>query len=290
MSDPTSRDASPAHTAVANAAPYASYLTRWNLEADGDEIVTRAARLLPVRQADEPAMLRIATHAEAKDGGVLLAWWDGEGAARVLEAEGDALLIERAEGGRSLAAMARSGQDDEATQIICDVIAELHAPRMKPLPDLISLNDWFAALWPAAAKHGALLAQSADAAQRLLTAQREIGALHGDIHHDNILDFGPERGWLAIDPNRLCGDRAFDYANLFCNPDMDDPSQPVAVNPERFRQRLDIVVAKAGLERQRLLSWILAYSGLSAAWLIGDGDEASVDFQIAALAAAELAR
>jgi streptomycin 6-kinase len=270
--------------------PYAPYLTRWTLEADGEEIVTRAARLLPVRQGDEPAMLRIATHPEAKDGGVLLAWWDGEGAARVLEADGDALLIERAVGEKSLTAMARSGQDDDATQIICDVIAELHAPRGKPLPDLILLHDWFAALWPAAAAHGGLLAQSADAAQRLLSAPRDVGALHGDIHHDNILDFGPERGWLAIDPNRLCGDRAFDYANLFCNPDIGDPTVRIAVHPERFLRRLDIVVAKAGLDRHRMLSWILAYSGLSAAWLIGDGDEAAVDFQIAALAAAELAR
>jgi streptomycin 6-kinase len=273
-----------------DATPFAPYLTRWNLEADGDEIVTRAARLLPVRQADEPAMLRVATHPEAKDGGVLLAWWDGEGAARVLEADGDALLIERAEGGRSLTTMARSGQDDEATQIICDVLAELHAPRAKPLPDLIALHDWFAALWPAAKARGGVLAQSAEAARRLLAAQREVGALHGDIHHDNILDFGSERGWLAIDPNRLCGDRAFDYANLFCNPDIADPSVPVAVQPERFRRRLEIVVERAGLDRDRLLSWILAYSGLSAAWLIDDGDDASVDLQIAALAVAELAR
>ena len=35
----------------------------------------------------------------------------------------------------------------------------------------------------------------------------EIGVLHGDIHHGNILDFGA-RGWLAIDPKRLQGERA----------------------------------------------------------------------------------
>lgn len=269
---------------------FGPYLARWSLVADGDEIVTRAARLLPVRQTDEAAMLRIVTNPEAKGGDVLLTWWDGEGAARVLETEGDVLLLERAEGGRSLTAMARSGQDDEATQIICDVIAELHSPRAKPLPDLIPLLDWFAALWPAAEAHGGVLAQSAEAARRLLAAQRDVGALHGDIHHDNILDFGPERGWLAIDPNRLCGDRGFDYANLFSNPDMADPSVPVAVHPDRFRRRVEIVVERADIERDRLLSWILAYSGLSAAWLIADGDDAVVDFQIAALAAAELAR
>ena len=38
-------------------------------------------------------------------GGALMAWWDGDGAARVLARHGDALLLERAMGPRSLAAM-----------------------------------------------------------------------------------------------------------------------------------------------------------------------------------------
>jgi streptomycin 6-kinase len=134
-----------------------------------------------------------------------------------------------------------------------------------------------------------VLARSAEAARTLFSDPREIGALHGDIHHDNILDFGA-RGWLAIDPNRLCGERGFDYANLFCNPDMDDPSRPVAVVPERFVRRLDIVIERSGLERARLLKWIIAYTGLSAAWLIGDGEGAEVDFAIAQLALAEIDR
>jgi len=234
-------------------------------------------------------MLRIATHPEAKDGGVLMSWWDGRGAARVLAMDGDALLLERAQGLRLLSDYARNGRDDEATHIICEVVAELHAPRGKPLPDLISLEAWFAALWPAAATYGGVLARSADTARTLLTTPRDVGALHGDIHHDNILDFG-RRGWLAIDPNRLCGERGFDYANLFCNPDIDDPSCPVAVLPERFRRRLEIVAGRAQLERARLLRWILAYAGLSAAWLINDGEAADVDLAIASLALAEIDR
>jgi streptomycin 6-kinase len=48
--------------------------------------------------------------------------------------------------------------------------------------------------------------------QMPLTAPREEGVLHGDLHHDNVLDFG-RRGWLAIDPHGLFGERGFDYAN-----------------------------------------------------------------------------
>ncbi len=276
-----------------NSTDFDAYLTRWGLVPDGEPIFTPAARLLPVRRDGEAAMLRITILEEAKGGEVLLNWWDGRGAARVLAVDGDALLLERAEGSRSLSAYARNGRDDEATETICGVVAELHAPRDKPLPDLIPLETWFAALWPAASTHGGTFVRSAEAARALLSAPRDVSALHGDIHHDNILDFG-ERGWLAIDPNRLRGERGFDYAILFSNPDLADPSPPVAVLAERFQRRLEIVVAHAQLERARLLQWILAWTGLSAAWFLGDGegdrDSAAIDLRIAELALAEIDR
>ncbi len=263
------------------------YLKRWDLTPDGDPIVTRAARLLPVRHRGEAAMLRIVTDSEARGGDALMTWWDGDGAARVLATHGDALLLERAQGQRSLSDYARNGRDDEATVILCDVIARLHAPRAKPLPDLIPLNIWFRDLEPAAATHGGTLVRCAEVARLLLAAPRDIGVLHGDVHHDNVLDFG-DRGWLAIDPNRLIGERGFDYANLFCNPDLEDPSQPVATLPGRFARRLEIVTAQSGLDRARLLQWILAWTGLSAAWFLGDGDSPEIDFRVAALAIAEI--
>jgi streptomycin 6-kinase len=71
---------------------------------------------------------------------------------------------------------------------------------------------------------------------------------------------------------------------------MDFPDPPVAVQPERFHRRLEIVVAKSGMERERLLQWILAYTGLSAAWMIGDGDHPAVDLAVAELALAEIER
>ena len=110
--------------------------------------------------------------------------------------------------------------------------------------------------------------------------------LHGDIHHGNILDFGP-RGWLAIDPKGLIGERGFDYANLFCNPEAE-----IATAPGRLVRQVEVVVEAAGMERQRLLKWIVAYAGLSAAWFFEDGEweAAKTLLVVAELAAAELAR
>lgn len=116
--------------------------------------------------------------------------------------------------------------------------------------------------------------------------------LHGDVHHDNILDFG-ERGWLVIDPKRLIGDRYFDYTNLFCNPDFAS-----ATDPEQFARRLAVVTEAARLDRKRLLQWLLAWCGLSAVWCLNDlpniditdQDRPDIDLKIAELAAAELDR
>ncbi len=264
-----------------------TYLERWNLKADGKSIQTPRALLLPVRRGDDAAMLKIATEPEEQFGGRLLEWWGGEGAARVLAREGPAILIERAEGTRSLSEYARTGRDAEAAEIICDVIAKLHTPRKKPLPELVPLAAWFQDLEPGAVKYGGLLHRSCVAARQLLNSPREVVVLHGDIHHDNVLDFG-ERGWLAIDPKRLRGERGFDYANIFTNPDIAGTDIPVATLPERFSERLDIVLQKSGLERERLLQWIVAWTGLSAVWMIADNHSPEVDFRIAKLAIAAL--
>ncbi|WP_126110646.1 MULTISPECIES: aminoglycoside phosphotransferase family protein [unclassified Bosea (in: a-proteobacteria)] len=254
---------------------FSPWLTRWNLAPAGEPIRTHASQLLPVLHDGQPAMLKLPEVEDEQRGYLPLDYWAGDGATRLLERndDGSAMLIERATGSRSLAAMARSGAvgDDEATAILCDAIAALQKPR-GPVPSgLIPLDIWFKDLFPAAAEHGGILARSAATANELLPAQREILPLHADLHHDNVLDF-EARGWLAIDPKSVIGDRAFEYTILFCDPDLADPEPPVAILPGRFERRLEIVLAKSELERERLLKWILAWCGLSAAWFLGDDD------------------
>jgi streptomycin 6-kinase len=256
------------------------HLARWDLVPDGEPIETPSSLLLAVRHNGVPAMLKIAREEEERRGGALMAWWDGDGAAKVLARHGEALLLERATGPRSLAAMVTDGQDEEASRILCDVAARLHAPRPEPPPDLVPLTRWFEALAPAARTQGGLLAQADSVARALLADPRDVVMLHGDIHHGNVLD-GGERGWLAIDPKGLLGERTFDFVNILRNPDA-----TVALAPGRFDRQVEVLAAAASLERRRLLDWTLAFAGLSAAWHLADGTPADLDFAIAALAAA----
>ena len=260
------------------------YLLRWDLSQDGEPVTTRSSKLLPVRCRGEAAMLKIAVDAEERAGGALTAWWAGEGAAAVLAHDAEAVLLERAQGASCLSAMARAGRDEKASRIICGVVAKLHAPRPAPRPELRPLRIWFRELGTAALSQGGIFAVAMTELNGLLANPREVGVLHGDIHHDNVLDFGA-KGWLAIDPKGLVGERGYDYANLFRNPGGD-----IALQPGRFERQVELVAACASLERTRLLQWVLSVMGLSAAWHLGDSERPGTTLAIAAMAAAALGR
>lgn len=235
-------------------------------------------------------MLKIAKCEEERRGAAVMRWWKGVGAAQVLAHEGDALLLERI-GGGTLAQSIVGGReaaanpvlDDRASRVLCQVAARLHAPRGQSLPgqlgpELVPLAQCFAALAPAAAKYGGILREAAALAADLLKAPRDSTVLHGDLHHGNILD-GGERGWLAIDPKGLLGERGFDFANVFCN-----PNHATATSPGRLARQVQVVCAEAELEAQRLLAWITAWAGLSAVWHMEDGGAADTALAVADLA------
>ncbi|WP_318841745.1 aminoglycoside phosphotransferase family protein, partial [Deinococcus wulumuqiensis] len=128
--------------------PFDPWLARWSLTPDGAARRTHSSDLLPVRWLGESgqrqaAMLKLARSDEERRGAGLMAFWQGDGAARVLAVskDGAALLLERVSGPRSLTALVHAGHDDEATRLLCAVAARLHRPRSATLPPLLPLSD-----------------------------------------------------------------------------------------------------------------------------------------------------
>lgn len=275
---------------MSNLKLFETYLQRWSAQVAGDPFATHTGDLLPVRLtgslAGLPAMIKISRDFDERIGGQVLQWWCGDGAARVYACDEDtgALLLERATGSRHLLRMALEGEDDAATSSICDTIRQLHVKRSSARPEkLLPLTHFFRSLAPMAQREGGIMAECAMVAGELLSEQREHVVLHGDAHHGNILDFG-ERGWLAIDPKRVTGERYYDYVNLLCNPDL-----KTCIDPVRFAQQLEIVINVAGLERRRLLKWVMAHAALSAAWFLEDAERTKADKQLAVAHLARLA-
>lgn len=261
------------------------WFDRWRLTPDGPPFDSLAGRLAPVVFEGRPAMLKVSHAPEEVRGAQLMRWWDGRGAARVLALEGEALLLERAGGSHDLVRMARSGHDDEATEILCAAAACLHRPRPETKPEtLVPLTDWFAPLWPMAKARSGDFTKAAEIAQALLSEPSPQVVLHGDLHHGNVLDFG-DRGWLAIDPKGLIGDRGYDYANMLCNPDGE-----IATAPGRLERQAAVVSEASGLDPARLLAWLVAYAALSASWTLGGGGDATSALAVLRIALAQGAR
>ena len=247
----------------------APWRERWQLDPDGEAFTTPSSVLQLVRRRGEPLFLKVATAEEERAGGTVIAWWSGEGAAAVIEADADAVLLERATGARDLGQLSRSGAagDDEATRILCRAGRRLHAAGTGPRPDdLFDLRRWFRDLLQRGDAAGDdLFVVAARVAEELLRHPDGDVVLHGDLHHGNVLDFGP-RGWLAIDPKPLHGDPGFDVANILCNPDA-----ATALAPGRLERVVAVIAAETGLREDRVLRWALAWGALSTVWAEQDG-------------------
>lgn len=252
----------------------ATYLDRWGLEADGEPTRTATSVLLPVRRGADRALLKVAQVEEERAGGRLMAWWAGRGAARVLEHDDTAVLLERATGPRSLTVLAGTSvgspawerEDVRATRVLCDVARALHAvDRLEPTrPEgVVPLSTWFRDLLALEGQRRGFVHRSAVVARELLTDPWDETVLHGDLHHGNVLDFGTVQSavWRAIDPKSLVGERGFDLANIMCN-----PTSAAATAPGRLSRQVAAVSEAADIDRVRLLQWVVAWTGLSATW------------------------
>jgi streptomycin 6-kinase len=221
----------------------------------------------------QPAALKLLRPGEVEEerGVGYLQALDGQGAVRVLARDGAVILMEWC-GGPSLGDLVRAGQDEAATEVLCDTIRALHTAAAPP-GDLQPLGARFLPL--TASRSTGDLAAAADLARALLASTPRAVALHGDLHQDNIL-LGP-RGWLAIDPKGVHGDPAYEPANAFRNPDGagDLPFRPkrIAHLADRFSQRLS-------LPRQRLLGWAAAHCALSTFWSREAGQDITDDLRL----------
>ncbi|MCO5145510.1 MAG: hypothetical protein M9895_04935 [Aquamicrobium sp.] len=189
----------------------------------------------------------------------------------------------------SLSHLERHG-DDSATGIAAEVLQRLHAARDSPPPAALTpLHDILAALFLKAegdrrAGRRTQFIEAAECAQALLSSQRDVRPLHGDVHHANILS--APRGWLAIDPKGLIGEPAFDAANLFCNPLEKD----LRFREDRALSMAAILSPALGCAAERLLDYAFAFSALSAAWHLEDGDPGEAERSLAVGRAVRAAR
>lgn len=248
---------------------FAPYLKRWSLKIDGSEIIRKTSSLLPVQRDRVPLILKVSSREDDLRGYALLESWSGRGCVNVFEHDGPAALMERAPDGIGLYALTDTEKgDDEASRILCKTLKMLHSNKNTACRDkLLPLSEWFRDLENHAEQFGGILPVCRSYARSLLSSQEDVVPLHGDLNHGNVLNFGEQRGWLAIDPVALLGESGFDYGVLFSNPELCVPDIQT-----RFHRQLAVVLQITQEDPHRLLMWLAAQAGLSAIWFCLDGE------------------
>lgn len=248
---------------------------RWDCRPDGEVRFTSRSLLWPLARGDEALMLKLVDPDDDEAGAAaMLRLYDGEGAVRLVESEGNVLLLERVvapAGQPGLEAMVLAGADDAATRAICAVVERLHrAAAARPPPDgLIPFRSRADEL-RRHLKEGRLAGEDRALARNAIefggALMAEPGltvlALHGDVHHCNVRG-SATRGWLAIDPKGVLGPRGYEYANTLCNP---CPHTGLVAAPDRMARQAAIIAELAGLDRPTLLRFALLHAMQAAAW------------------------
>jgi streptomycin 6-kinase len=95
--------------------------------------------------------------------------------------------------------------------------------------------------------------------------------LHGDLHHDSILQNGDE--WIVIDPKGVIGEPAYEVAAFIRNP-IPDLLQ-IENQIEIIKDRINCFSTLLELPHQRIIDWCFVQGVLAWVWALEDGCDAS---------------
>ena len=253
----------------------AEYAARWSLTLLPPFTPLTYNYVAPVLRRDgQPAVLKAGVPGrELQRELAALRWFAGQGSVRVLAAAAaqGVFLLERLLPGTPLLS---HPSDEQATAIAIAVMQRLWRPppTTHPFPTVADLG----AGWQRLRAHfgggaGPLSERLVTQAERLfaeLTATQAAPVLlHGDLHHGNILAAEREP-WLAIDPQGVIGEPAYEVGAWLRNPYPQMAAWP-AVRAIQAR-RLAQFSAALGCDRQRVLGWGFVQAVLSAWWMIED--------------------
>ncbi|MEV5494498.1 aminoglycoside phosphotransferase family protein [Nonomuraea fuscirosea] len=255
------------------------YLDEWDLRPDGGPRHGIMALVQPVVRADgTKAVLKLQpVTPETVHEGLALRTWAGDGSVRLLDADAatGTMLLERLDGGRSLAAVP---DVMEALDVLSGLLRRLVA---HPAPEGVRrLDDIARAMLeraeqiagkPVPDEERYWVGVCASAVADLVSGPAAVGGerlLHWDLHYDNVLA-GEREPWLAIDPKPLAGDPAFELLPALHN--RWDEVLATGDAPREVLRRFDFMVDALGLDRRRAAGWTLGRVLENLLWYLEDG-------------------
>ncbi len=196
--------------------------------------------------------------------------FSGFGAVKVLAENEGLLLLERAVCGVSLKSYFPT-REMESIRITAEVMKCLHQAPLLGAGIFPNIKDWLKSLdkeWDMPAHY---LQKARKLRDILLATAPKSVLLHGDLHHDNILQNGSE--WVVIDPKGVIGDPSFEVAAFIRNPipELLDCENALSL----IRTRINEFSKILGFDKQRIQGWCFVEAVLSYTWALEDGVDAS---------------
>jgi streptomycin 6-kinase len=252
-----------------------AYADAWNLSDPLQLAHTTMGLVQRVTCADGTfAVLKCLSEVGKRDEGTappVLSAFAGSGAVRLIRADEGAHLLEYCIGPQLL--QWKDGhRDDIAIPILAEVVAHLRLKGKEQPFGVPTLAERCGAIDRAlnvsSGTEAILFRKAREIADALLNDETPT-LLHGDFHHENVLRSNRPNGfsWLAIDPQGVWGDPAYELANLFGNP-RDHPE--ITLSKDRPAHLAAMLERALGLPAKRILGWAYVHSCISAAWSIED--------------------
>ncbi len=233
-------------------------------------------------QNDQPIILKIGMNSKAlaKEASCLKAFAN-HATAKVIVDDGHMIIMQRAVPGGTIKDYFPDN-DSEATKILCACIKTLHKASMPESHNFYHLSELFKTLDQKLDIPDEILAKAKHLRDKLFSTTTKEVLLHGDLHHDNILNNGDSKSrhssksedeWLVIDPKGFIGDPAFEPAACLCNPipELLQENQP----SEIIENRIKICSAELGIDSRRIADWLYTKSVLCWAWSLEDNLDTS---------------
>lgn len=244
---------------------------KWDLEI-GEEFELSWNYVVSVKRRDGIlAVLKIyfSEDPEFQSQLTTLKTFNGEGAVRVLESDETnfAILMEQCVPGKTLSSL---NDEDQETYIFTEVVKKLWKKLPSPNSKFNNLGDdladfnWFLENCEKYKNKlpKELVLKAWKKYKYLASTQKDLYLLHGDLHHENILS--SQRGWLAIDPKGVLGEREFEIAAFMRNPIK--RAKKNLLTKEILLKRLDVISKELDLNKERMTDWAFSQTVLSAIW------------------------
>ena len=195
-------------------------------------------------------------------------------AVRVLNQKKGALLLERAVPGTSLKEIFPE-KESMGLEVAIQTIRQLHQAPVPQGHSFPKLTDWLRTLdkdFPSIPLFYLKTARSLR--DKLLATTKESVLLHGDLHHENILQDGA--GWVLIDPKGIVGDPVYEAGSFIRNPilpllNLPEAEKIIDLRIQAFSEAFD-------WEKKRIEEWCFVQAVVAWTWALGDKGE-SIFFQ-----------